>query len=232
MLKVNRVSAVDAVIEEIRARIREGEWGPGDRLPSESELTQSFGISRASLREATRALVHAGLLVVRQGDGTYVDAVDEAAVALNRKVNNSKIAEVIEVRRGLDALAVSLATVRRTEEDLASMRTALDDRNAGASNNDHDAFVEGDLGFHMAVASAAHNELLTDLYQSLNVAFRKSIGHAMGHGTEDHEALYRAIQERDTTTAMELSLAIIARMEAMPETQADSQDFAGDELAQ
>ncbi|MFB7773771.1 GntR family transcriptional regulator, partial [Streptomyces sp. NPDC056084] len=40
------------------------------RLPSEAELTKTLGISRASLREATRALVHAGLLAVRQGDGT------------------------------------------------------------------------------------------------------------------------------------------------------------------
>ncbi|MEA5455856.1 GntR family transcriptional regulator [Sinomonas sp. JGH33] len=215
MLKVNRVSTVDAVIEEIRGRIREGEWAPGDRLPSESELTQTFGISRASLREATRALVHAGLLVVRQGDGTYVDAVDEAAVALNRKVTASKRAEVIEVRRGLDALAVSLAAARRTGEDLAAMRRALDDRNAGAARGDLAAFIDGDLRFHMSVASAAHNNLLSDLYESLNTAFRKSIGHAMGQGTEDHEALYRAIEERDTAMAMELSLAIIARMEDM-----------------
>jgi DNA-binding FadR family transcriptional regulator len=169
--------------------------------------------------------------VVRQGDGTYVDAVDEAAVALNRKVTNSKMAEVIEVRRGLDALAVSLAAVRRTPEDLAAMRKALDDRNAGADRDDHEAFVEGDLGFHMAVASAAHNELLSDLYESLNIAFRESIGHAMGQGTEDHEALYRAIEERDNATAMELSLAIIARMEAMRETElALSDELADDEL--
>src|SRR5579859_3984804 len=112
MLKVNRVSTVDAVIEEIRGHIRDGDWAPGDRLPSEAELTKTYGISRASLREATRALVHAGLLVVRQGDGTYVVAVDEATVALNRKVTGSKMAEVIEVRRGLDALAVSLAATR------------------------------------------------------------------------------------------------------------------------
>jgi DNA-binding FadR family transcriptional regulator len=216
VLKVNRVSTVDAVIDEIRGQIRAGHWVPGDRLPSEAELTKSLGISRASLREATRALVHAGLLAVRQGDGTFVVAVDEAVVALNRKITSSKSAEVIEVRRGLDASAVPLAASRRTQADLAVMRQALDDRKAGADNGDLDAFIEADLRFHMAVARAAHNELLGDLYESLNIAFRKSLGHAVGQGTEEHEALYRAIEERDTATATELALAIIARMEAQP----------------
>ena len=216
MLKVARVSTVDAAIDEIRSQIHSGAWVPGDRLPSEAELTKSLGISRASLREATRALVHAGLLAVRQGDGTYVVAVDEAAVALNRKISTSKSSEVIEVRRGLDASAVPLAAARRTKADLAAMRKALDDRNAGAENDDLDAFIEADLRFHMAVARAAHNELLGDLYESLNIAFRKSLGHAVGQGTEEHEALYRAIEERDTARATELALAIVARMESKP----------------
>ena len=213
MLKVNRVSTVDAAIEEIRGQIRDGQWALGDRLPSEAELTKTLGISRASLREATRALVHAGLLAVRQGDGTYVVAVDEAAVALNRRITNSKTAEIIEVRRGLDAAAVPLAAVRRTKADLKAIRKALDDRNAGADRGDSDAFVEADLQFHLAVARAAHNELLNDLYESLNIVFRKSLGHAMGQGTDDHEALYRAIETRDSASATELALAIIARME-------------------
>ncbi|MFI9605271.1 FadR/GntR family transcriptional regulator [Streptomyces sp. NPDC052043] len=207
------MSAVDAVIDEIRRQIHEGEWVPGDRLPSEAELTKTLGISRASLREATRALVHSGLLAVRQGDGTYVVAVDEAAVTLSRKIMNSKTSEVLEVRRGLDASAVPLAAVRRTEADLTALREALDDRQRSAEAGDLDSFIEADLRFHMAVAQASHNELLIDLYASLNVPFRKSLGGAMGQGTKEHEALYRAIERRDTEGATELALAIVARME-------------------
>jgi DNA-binding FadR family transcriptional regulator len=213
MMKVSRVSTVNAVIEEIRNQIRSGEWVLGDRLPSEAELTRMLGISRASLREAVRALVHAGLLDARQGDGTYVVAVDEAAVALNRKLTQSKAMDVLEVRRGLDASAVPLAAARRTDEDLAAMREALDARNSGADRGDMTAFVDADLRFHLAVARAAHNELLLDLYEGMTMAFRQSLGHAIGQGTEDHEALYHAIEQRDTLRATELSLAIIARQE-------------------
>ena len=213
MLKVNRVSTVDAAIEEIRSQIRDGQWVPGDRLPSEAELTRTMGISRGALREATRALVHAGLLAVRQGDGTFVLAVDEAAVALSRKIATSRSIDVIEVRRGLEASAVPLAARRRTKADLEVMRTALDDRIDGANRKDLDAFVEADLRFHLAVARASHNELLIDLYESLNIAFRKSLGHAIGQGTEEHEALYSAIEQRDTSTATDLAMSIIARME-------------------
>ncbi|MEK0097950.1 FadR/GntR family transcriptional regulator [Streptomyces sp. NPDC056002] len=214
MAKVNRVSAVDSVINELRKQIHEGHWVPGDRLPSEAELTRTLGISRASLREATRALVHAGLLTVRQGDGTYVVAVDETAVALNRKVSSSETSEVLEVRRGLDASAVPLAAARRTEADLEAMREALDARRRGADDDDVEAFVEADLRFHMAVARASHNGLLADLYESLNVPFRNTLGHAMGQGTGDHEALYTAIEHHDTARATELALGIIARMES------------------
>jgi DNA-binding FadR family transcriptional regulator len=213
MLKVNRVSTVDAAIEEIRSQIRDGQWVPGDRLPSEAELTKTMGISRGALREATRALVHAGLLAVRQGDGTFVLAVDEAAVALSRKFATSRSIDVIEVRRGLEAAAVPLAASRRTKADLKTMRAALDDRIDGANRKDLDAFVEADLRFHLAVARASHNELLIDLYESLNIAFRKSLGHAIGQGTAEHEALYSAIEQRDTSTATDLAMAIIARME-------------------
>ncbi|MFF9126599.1 FadR/GntR family transcriptional regulator [Streptomyces sp. NPDC014889] len=172
-----------------------------------------LGISRASLREATRALVHSGLLAVRQGDGTYLVAVDGAAVTLSRKIMSSKTSEVLEVRRGLDASAVPLAAVRRTEADLTALRKALDDRQRSAEAGALDSFVEADLRFHMAVAQASHNELLIDLYASLNVPFRKSLGSAMGQGTKEHEAVYRAIERRDTEGATELALAIVARME-------------------
>ncbi|MET7542164.1 FadR/GntR family transcriptional regulator [Streptomyces sp. NPDC005507] len=222
MLKVNRVSAVDAIINEFITQIREGRWVPGDRLPSEAELTKTLGISRASLREATRALVHAGLLAVRQGDGTYVVAVDETAVALNRRVSSSKTTEVLEVRRGLDASAVPLAAARRTEADLTAMRAALDQRRRGADNGDLEAFIEADFQFHMSVARASHNELLADLYESLNVPFRDTLGTAMGQGTDEHQALYTAIEQHDTTQAPELALGIIARMESPQSPRSES----------
>lgn len=217
--RVNRVSAVQVAIEEIRTQIREGHWVPGDRLPSEAELTQSMGISRAPLREATRALVYAGLLSVRQGDGTYVVAVDESAVALNRKLMDSKTRDVLEVRRGLDTAAVQLAAVRRTNDDLAEMEDILRRRRDAASKGDQVTFVDADVSFHLAVARAARNALLLDLYEGLSLAIRESLNtiqsleHAVGEGGDDHEALFDAIRSGDQAHATEIALSIIAGQE-------------------
>lgn len=200
MPRFNRVSAVQVAIEEIRDQIREGNWALGDRLPSEAELTQTMGLSRAPLREAIRALTYAGLLSVRQGDGTYVIAVDEATVALNRKLTDSKTRDVLEVRRGLDTAAVQLAAARRTEDDLEAMADILRRRREAASTGDQSTFVDADVSFHLAVAKAAGNSLLLDLYEGLSLAMRESLDtvrsleHAVGEGGDDHEALFDAIR--------------------------------------
>src|SRR5262245_64029666 len=69
-------SVTDDAIERIRQMIISGEWGPGTRLPRESELAARLGISRNSLREAVRALSLVRVLEVRQGDGTYVTSLE------------------------------------------------------------------------------------------------------------------------------------------------------------
>ena len=219
MPRVMRVSAVQAAIEEMRTQIREGRWVPGDRLPSEAELAQIMGISRAPLREATRALVHAGLLSVRQGDGTYVVAVDESAVALSRKLMDSKTRDVLEVRRGLDASAVQLATLRRTDEDLKAMEDALRRRHDATARGDRAGFVDADVCFHLAVAKASHNELLLHLYEGLSTAIRdslhtaQSLEHAVGEGGDDHAALFEAVKSGDQARSVEAAMAIIASQE-------------------
>src|SRR5512146_1962379 len=89
---------VDAVIEYLQEEISLGRLTPGDRLPTEGELTTSLGVSRTTLREAVAALAHAGLLDVRQGDGTYVRADATAGESLDRRLQRAAILHVYEVR--------------------------------------------------------------------------------------------------------------------------------------
>ena len=69
-------SVTEGAIDRIRELIVSGSWGPGDRLPKESELAAQLGLSRNSLREAVRALSQLRVLEVRQGDGTYVSSLE------------------------------------------------------------------------------------------------------------------------------------------------------------
>ena len=219
MAKIQRKTAVESAIEELRRQILDGTWGIGDRLPSEAEQTQALGISRTTLREATRALVHSGLLAVRQGDGTYVIATDESTVALGRRFSKSSKTEVLEVRRGLDGAAARQSAIRRTDDDLAAMRQELLRRHEAALAGDRTGFAMADMRFHLAVARSAHNHLLLDLYETLSLALRESVDttqsleHATQPDGDDHQALLEAIDARDPNRAVDLAMAIIASQE-------------------
>src|SRR5262245_34533766 len=125
---VQRTSLVDEAAEQLRAAVTGGTWPVGSRIPTEPELVRSFGVSRATVREAVRGLVHAGLLETRQGDGTYVVADDPTQVALTRRLGAAAARDVLEVRRGLDIVAAELAASRRTRRELAAIEAAYDAR--------------------------------------------------------------------------------------------------------
>ncbi|MER5997578.1 FCD domain-containing protein [Nonomuraea angiospora] len=216
MRNVARTSLVDAAIDELRREIARGVWPVGTKIPSESQLAQSLGMSRLSVREAVRVLAHAGLLHTRQGDGTYVTATDESKVALRRRLDTAAAMDIIDVRRGLDLVAARLAAGRRTEEDLTAMRRTLARRDAAARAGDLDGFADADVDFHLLVADAAHNALLGDLYRSMSDALRDSVRdqeQAALTPDSSHDDLLGAIEAGDAARAVAVSVAILDQQE-------------------
>ncbi|MER6576857.1 FadR/GntR family transcriptional regulator [Nonomuraea sp. NPDC001023] len=216
MRNVARTSLVDAAIEELRREITSGVWPVGTKIPSESRLAESLGMSRLSVREAVRVLAHAGLLQTRQGDGTYVTATDESQVALRRRLDRAAAMDIIDVRRGLDLVAARLAAVKRTGDDVAAMREALARRGSAAGAGDLDGFADADADFHLLVADAAHNPLLADLYRSMRDALRDSVRdqeQAALAPDPSHDDLLAAIEAGDAARAVEVSVAILDAQE-------------------
>ncbi|MFI7008594.1 FadR/GntR family transcriptional regulator [Streptomyces sp. NPDC050145] len=211
MKSVGRKSLVDAVITELRQEITSGHWQVGEKIPSESSLAQTLGVSRLSVREAVRALVHTGLLATRQGDGTYVTAADESAVALGRMLADAADRDVEEVRRGLDLVAARLAAQRRTEADVKELREIAERRQQHFDAGELKEFVDADIDFHLCVARAGHNPLLVDLYSHLSTALRDTVlADDMRHSTtEAHRALLDAIASADPTAADAAANAIL-----------------------
>ncbi|WP_327590344.1 FCD domain-containing protein [Nonomuraea sp. NBC_00507] len=216
MRNVARTSLVDAAIDELRREIARGAWPVGTKIPSESQLAQSLGMSRLSVREAVRVLAHAGLLHTRQGDGTYVTATDESKVALRRRLDTAAAMDIIDVRRGLDLVAARLAAGRRSEEDLVALRETLARRDAAGQAGDLDGYADADVAFHVLVADAAHNALLADLYRSMSDALRDSVRdqeEAMLEPDTSHEELLRAIEDGNPARAVAVSVAILDAQE-------------------
>src|SRR5205807_9087946 len=113
-------SVTDEAITKIQNLIISGGWGPGDRLPKESELAAQLGLSRNSLREAVRALSQLRVLEVRQGDGTYVTSLEpelllESTSFVSHLLVGESALELFEVRRLLEGAAAALAAARIDE---------------------------------------------------------------------------------------------------------------------
>ncbi|MGV0849119.1 FadR/GntR family transcriptional regulator [Mycolicibacterium phlei] len=209
LVTARRTGLVDQVIEQLRASVASGEWPVGQRIPNESALVESLGVGRNTVREAVRALAHAGILEVRQGDGTYVRATSEVSGAL-RRLCGAEWRDVLQVRRALEVEGARGAAARRTDEDLAELREVLARRDAALAGST-DEFARADAEFHLAVVRCSHNATLTELYRGLMEVITASVatGHEATVHVVDHGVLLDHIAAGDVEQAGRTAAAII-----------------------
>jgi DNA-binding FadR family transcriptional regulator len=207
LAEIPKSTLVETVIARLEELITSGEWPVGFRVPPEPELVRALGVSRNTVREAVRALVHVGMLDPRPGDGTYVRADTGLDAALERAARRWGALDALEVRNMLERDAARLAARRRDDADLAAIEAALRHR-AGAqpaSGDDTRAFVDADAAFHQAVVAATHNQVLIELYSRLADPLRASVAEVLRASDdaldEAHHALARAIRDADPAAA-------------------------------
>lgn len=213
--RASRTTLVEQVVAQMELLIESGKWPVGLRIPAEPDLVQQLGVSRNTVREAVKALVHAGLLIVRPGDGTYVCSSSGLGAVLLRRLRRSNIVETLEVRFALEQEAARLAAVRRTDEDIEGLRRSLNEYDAAAANRDMDAYLKADLKLHKVIIAAAHNSVLTELYEHITEGVRETIGSVLDHcvllepHTKIHRELVQAIINQDPDYAAEAVRAYI-----------------------
>jgi DNA-binding FadR family transcriptional regulator len=169
-----RSGLVDQVICQLRQSVVGGEWPVGHRIPNEAVLVESLGVGRNTVREAIRALAHAGLFEVRQGDGTYVRATSEVSGAL-RRLCGTELRDILQVRRGLEVEGARLAAAHRTADDIDDLRSLLARRDECQRNGRDVDFARADAEFHLAIVRCSHNAILTELYRGLIEAITASV---------------------------------------------------------
>ncbi|POZ61034.1 FadR/GntR family transcriptional regulator [Chromobacterium alticapitis] len=205
-------SLVDIALENLSAQLAAGRWPLGSRLPTEPELAEELGISRNTVREAIRVLLYAGLLEVRQGDGTYVRAIVNPGEAM-RAISRASLREHLEVRCLLEESAARLAAERASGPDLARIAAALD-KLAPRDGETPEDYAARDLEFHVAIADACGNQALASLYRYFSDAVRQSVQDSIRDealpdpDTAAHAAIYHAIRDRNPARAGEAAAAI------------------------
>lgn len=201
----------DKVAELLLETILSRGLRPGDRLPSERELGDQFGVSRTVIREAVRALAAKGVIEVRTGSGLRVAAVNASAVSesigLYLRGGSLEYAKVHEVRKLLEIEIAGLAAERAKEEQLERLRANCDALERAIAE-DVERASRLDLEFHREIARATDNELYLVLLDSIGEALleirRGNL--AGGAGPETillHRRIYERIAARDRDGARE-----------------------------
>jgi GntR family transcriptional regulator, transcriptional repressor for pyruvate dehydrogenase complex len=206
---IKKTRIAEEVADRIRVLVLDGTFPPGQPLPSERLLTERFGVSRGSIRDALRMLEMIGLLETRHGRGTFPHelTVDRlvAPLASVMAYRQDLRDELMDVRRMFEPAVARAAATRATEEDFCDLQRILDIQRQKLKTG-RSAIVE-DTAFHAALARSTHNRVVVSIMATLNDLLVESRALALKQkgrperSIEGHEAVVAALRRRDPEAA-------------------------------
>ncbi|WP_222538471.1 FadR/GntR family transcriptional regulator [Pedobacter polysacchareus] len=210
-----KIKLSDKVIIEIKKDIASGKLKKGEKIPAEPELMEHYGVGRSTIREAIKTLSISGILKVQQGSGTFVVSKikDET---LSQRLKRADFEEINSVRALLEKEIVKLASQHRSDADLTMMENLLQLRKKAIEEQQQKKCAEADIAFHISIAKASGNQVLSDLYENFTVVMRNffelrdaaDIKH-FSSSQHSHEALFEAIKKQDSNLAEQLTIDIL-----------------------
>lgn len=206
--KVKRESVSDQVFEQLKSNILTGEWKPNEKIPSENELTEQFGVSRVSIRQALQRLAAIGLIKTKIGEGSFISELN-VGVVMNHMIpavylNNNSLSEILEFRRTIEGKVTELAVEKATTEEIEELAEIYHEMEKEKDNLE--AFSKADYQFHYLLGKMTKNTLFTQLFNilhnDLSNAFSEIVT-ARGNkaGLHYHKLILEAIQARDSKKA-------------------------------
>lgn len=234
--KIKKISASEQSCEEIKRYIKEGIWKDGDRLPSENDMADMFGVNRLTVRMALQKLNTLGILETRVGDGTYVKhfSFKEHMKEISEFYTDSELLDdVCEFRKAVELPCLRMAIERATVQEIEQLQPICD-KYALAASEAQKIFVEGknkdkalsdlvsvDIEFHERVCRLSKNTLLIyafnvarePIHRYLTSIVKKRIEYWAENDLpgyhEMHSDIYRLIKERDYERCSKIYLDMI-----------------------
>lgn len=194
------------VVAGLKDKIFAGDLPAGEKLPSEAELIEEFGVSRTVVREAVTRLRAEGLVETFQGRGSYVLALPRSTAFTVGPVEirtQRDVLDVVDLRLGIESEAAALAAARADASGRDSVRAALADFESAAPED----AVEADFRFHRAVAAASGNRFFLDLLDSLGPMTIMLARTRLG---EEHSIVHADHAERVLREHGDISAAVVA----------------------
>ena len=226
------------VVRQIEDLILRGILRPGERLPSERELSDKMGVSRPSLREAIANLSERGLLTAKAGAGVYVadvlgSAFSPALVTLF-STHDAAVVDYISFRRDMEGLAAERAAQFGTDTDLAVINTLFEKMEAAHEKRNPSDEAQLDAQFHLAIIEASHNIIMLHMMRSMYDLLREGVFYnrsimfkqrmTRDNLLDQHRAINTALQARDPAGARAAIEAHLAFVEASLEGQKKSDE--------
>ena len=216
--KIEKKGVGSQVADTIMEQIRSGQLKPGDKLPNEKEMAESFGISRVSLREGLKLLSAKGLISTKHGGGTYVNPFGEDTLSesfcIYAAQDDSLALEMLDVRRLIETEAARLASIYASDEEIEKIHKymllreeALSAELQGENRSEQRYYY--DEQFHLAIAQASHNTVFVNFIKMIHRTLgahqqQASVRSGKTETSYYHQEIYRAIVARQPEKAAEM----------------------------
>ena len=211
MAKLHRVktdSLRTQIYIQLKNQLLNGAWKPGEKLPSENQLCETFGVSRVTVRAALQQLQILGMVETKHGGGTYalelppITAINnlQPAILINR---NHDIITVLEYRKIIEKGTIGIAVEKLRDKDLEYLEDTY--QTMLASVNDLTSFAQADFKFHLRIAEIANNPIINNLCHLINQIMTASMADIVDllgceMGLYYHRRIIDALRTRDKTT--------------------------------
>lgn len=205
--KIQKISIVDQVSDVLKNNIVQGLWKIGEKIPSETELAENFGVNRLSVRMALQKLNTLGIIETKVGEGSFVrkfslvSVFDEVDVFYSEA---DKEKDVREMRNLIEAECTRIAASSSTEDERKALKQCLDEyfdkKNAYkedvSSMEKLEDMVTADLNFHLQIVRMGHNQLYNEIYYMVQKTVRGHIKKLIYERTHSGASNSSAIKDR------------------------------------
>jgi GntR family transcriptional repressor for pyruvate dehydrogenase complex len=204
-------SLVQKIFLYVKTALIKRELQPGQKLPTENQLAQSFGVSRTAVREAFKMLAAIGVAEIKQGDGTYIAKEFSSSVIdpmiFSLIMGNRTPHELLEVRKMIEVGIMEILLDKITDEDIVKMENAITEfeHSYDTPNPNWDDLTDLDLKFHYAFAEATKNPSISKIARIIWDLFFYSIQKSVHFENANlhHRKILQAIKARDREQARE-----------------------------
>lgn len=195
------------IVEQLLAKIRTNELKPGDVLPTEKALSEQFFVGRNTIREAIRTLEATGLIQIVKRRKVVCSSPENGHLLPGLTITAANIHDVFEIRRIMEVEIAGLAAERAGGEDIIRIREAM------VSRNRRENTIASDIAFHLAIADAAKNVALSQIYQIITgILFQVHKTHVLwreeserkdylAHSRAEHRRILKAVESHRMSIA-------------------------------